>query len=235
MADKLDDTQVACKISHKLAAKGIFRIWRAGRPLLRIFFDTFRTIWVKTFCSEALSVKHEFRKWDDNQKDNKPKRKELSQEEHDELRVANKCFNCRDTGHQARHCPKKNNLPAPEQGSSSGPCIRNYNVEIDIEETERLHDLIHGEDTLNKFTANMIYFELDDDDQSDHGSQRDSQILSPMDLDKGSDKRPFDHEFVDYTEYMDPKYFLLYKDDPRYGPYIGDPWVAKAIAQLSHC
>ncbi|PPQ84648.1 hypothetical protein CVT24_006990, partial [Panaeolus cyanescens] len=181
------------------------------------------------------SVKHKFQKWDNKKKLDRPKRKELSKEEMDELRAANKCFNCRDIGHQARHCPKKNSLPRPEQGSSSGHHTRNYNIEFDIKETERLRDLVDHEETLNVFGANMIGFDIIfTDDEVEPELQCDSIRIDDISEDEGCFK-PFDDEFVDYREYIDPKDFLIYQDDPRFGPYMDDPLVAKAVAQLSHC
>jgi hypothetical protein len=76
----------------------------------------------------------------------------MSDREKDELRASGKCFNCKETGHQARHCPKNNRISMPQAGSSSR--MRNYNVEIDMKETERLRDLADTTEQLDTLTWN---------------------------------------------------------------------------------
>ncbi|KAJ2914251.1 hypothetical protein MD484_g6182, partial [Candolleomyces efflorescens] len=79
-----------------------------------------------------------------SKKSPKPSSK-LSKREEQELRAANKCFLCKETGHMKRNCPRANIVRT--SGSSRPPGVSNFNVEFvdrDEEEDEVLEYLECG-------------------------------------------------------------------------------------------
>jgi hypothetical protein len=79
------------------------------------------------------------------------KKSKLSEKEKDELRVANKCFNCKEMGHTARTCPHRNNIAS--SSSNKPPGLQNHNIEITSHEIEYL-------ETLDAMTQSNCSLEL---------------------------------------------------------------------------
>ena len=77
------------------------------------------------------------------------KKSKLSDKEKEELHAANKCFNCKETGHTARACPKRNNVASTS--SNKPPGLHNYNIEITSHETGYFETLNATTESNNSF------------------------------------------------------------------------------------
>ncbi|KAJ2921120.1 hypothetical protein H1R20_g15976, partial [Candolleomyces eurysporus] len=88
----------------------------------------------------SSSGKSKNKKGTSNQKGSSEQK--LSKKEEDELRAANKCFLCKETGHVRRNCPKANSV---KSSSNRPPGVSNFNVEfVDVEDTmEGVLDSLH--------------------------------------------------------------------------------------------
>jgi len=85
------------------------------------------------------------------------KKSKLSEKEKEELRAANKCFNCKEVGHTTHTCPKRNNVASTS--SNKPPGLQNYNIEITSHEMGYLETLDATTESNNSLELGMIDFE----------------------------------------------------------------------------
>ena len=85
------------------------------------------------------------------------KKSKLSNKEKEELCAANKCFNCKETGHTAHACPKWRNV-APTSGNKP-PGLHNYNIEIATHDIGYLEKLDATTESNNSLGLRMMSFD----------------------------------------------------------------------------
>jgi hypothetical protein len=98
------------------------------------------------------------------------KKSKLSDKEKDELRAANKCFNCKEVGHTAHTSPHRNNVASTS--SNKPPGLQNHNIEITSHEIEYLETLDATTQSNRSLELGMMTF--DGLDLSEEGSTSDS-------------------------------------------------------------
>ena len=76
---------------------------------------------------------------------------DLTEKEMAQLRAEGKCFNCKETGHLSRNCPRKNNMAG--KGNNKPPGLPSYSMEMTILD----EDLDDG-DTLDTMPVGAIDF-----------------------------------------------------------------------------
>ena len=76
---------------------------------------------------------------------------DLTEKEMAQLRAEGKCFNCKETGHLSRNCPRKNNITG--KGNNKPPGLPSYSMEMTILD----EDLDDG-DTLDTMPVGAIDF-----------------------------------------------------------------------------
>ncbi|KAJ3974951.1 hypothetical protein EV361DRAFT_865776 [Lentinula raphanica] len=74
----------------------------------------------------------------------------LTEEQKNEYRAAGKCFECGETGHRSRDCPKRNTVKADNSKRSSPPGLATYNLEFELGKTES------NESDIFEMTVNHI-------------------------------------------------------------------------------
>ena len=100
--------------------------------------------------------------------------------------------------------------------------MRNYNVELDLQETERLRDLADTTEQLDTITIGMMGIEDYSFDSGDDDYELASECSSIASITE-------DPEWISYRDYTFPYDFRLPLQEE-----LGDALAAKAEAQLSY-
>ncbi|KAJ7884232.1 hypothetical protein B0H13DRAFT_1890088 [Mycena leptocephala] len=105
----------------------------------------------------------------------KSKDKRLSPEEMDKMRAEDRCFTCKDVGHQSRNCPEKHQAKAPHQKVSVGATRYDYLKSLNMDELAK------------ESREASIHFNSVRVEDEDHIDDED-QLPDPATLEKGTDK-----------------------------------------------
>ncbi len=105
-----------------------------------------------------------------------PPRPQLTDKERQDLLAAGKCFNCKETGHMSRNCPKNSTV---RSSTAKPPGVSNFNIEFLEESEDDDSDEVLVVDSLS---LGMVMYDEDNDDLPWH---KDTQfkMISQMWLD----------------------------------------------------
>ncbi|KAG5633740.1 hypothetical protein H0H81_005604, partial [Sphagnurus paluster] len=172
----------------------------------------------------------------------------LSKQEEDELRAANKCFICKESGHFSRNCPHAKSAKSSNPGKPPG--LSTYSIRPDLKETERLREASLGGTTQGLTVSMMHFFDSlygngpesseDEDrsslpdlqsvsDSSEEETDTESEVDSLPDLQTVSDSRddgdnssegPDDSD--DDSDALNEYYDAFYSEDSDDAPEVQD-------------
>jgi hypothetical protein len=81
----------------------------------------------------------------------------MSDKEKNELLAAGKCFKCKETGHQARHCPQGSFMKSDKSGKAPGLPTYKIGLDLDeIKEVDGLRELADTTEELQEITCGAI-------------------------------------------------------------------------------
>ncbi|EPQ49925.1 hypothetical protein GLOTRDRAFT_134456 [Gloeophyllum trabeum ATCC 11539] len=80
----------------------------------------------------------------------RPARPQMSEREKAKLRAAGKCFRCKEPGHLSRNCPEGYAMKPRREDKPPG--VENFNVNIDLSNTEKLKDLAETTEATDSIT-----------------------------------------------------------------------------------
>ncbi|KIJ10554.1 hypothetical protein PAXINDRAFT_16471 [Paxillus involutus ATCC 200175] len=89
-----------------------------------------------------------------------PRGPRLTKEEHDKLAAEGCCFNCKETGHTSRNCPRQRTVAS--NGGTGPPGMLSYHIHLDTD-TERLLALAESTETMETLTLNAMWIQEEED------------------------------------------------------------------------
>ncbi|KAH9851430.1 hypothetical protein C2E23DRAFT_860614 [Lenzites betulinus] len=88
-------------------------------------------------------------------------RKTLTDKDRDELRAAGKCYNCRETGHLSRNCPRSNQVSNTRSGKPPGLAAFSVGV-AQLADTDSLRELADSSSRIETIEFNLVYLPAPD-------------------------------------------------------------------------